>query len=73
MTENKRFECCGLCSHFGIGEWNSSKGLFDHYCNVLKKNVSIIGYACSSFQRRVDKTEETEWKVTEVIKRSCKK
>lgn len=67
LTE-KRFECCGLCSHFSVGKWNSSKGLFDHYCDVLKKNVSIIGYACPDFQRRVDKTEETEWEVTEVVK-----
>ena len=52
MTE-KRFECCGLCSHFSRGKWNSSKGLFDHYCNVLKKDVSIIGYACPDFKRRV--------------------
>ena len=28
LTE-KRFECCGLCSHFSVGKWNSSKGLFD--------------------------------------------
>jgi hypothetical protein len=69
MTE-KRFKCCGLCSHFGIGEWNGSKGLFDHYCDVINKNVSIIGYACPDFKRRVDKTEETKWEVTEVIKRS---
>lgn len=69
MTEN-RFECCGLCSHIIVGKWNSSKGVFDHYCNVLKKNVSIIGYACSNFERRVyKKKEETEWEVTEVIRR----
>ena len=65
MTE-KRFKCCGLCSHFSVGEWNNSKGLFDHYCDVLKKNVSIIGYVCSSFQRRVVGTEETRWEITEM-------
>ena len=69
MTE-KRFECCGLCSHFGLGKWNSSKGLFDHYCKVLDKNVSIIGHSCPNFERRVyKKKEETEWEITEVIRR----
>lgn len=69
MTE-KRFECCGLCSHVSVGKWNSSKGIFDHYCNVLKKNVSIIGKSCSNFERRAyKKKEETEWEVTEVIRR----
>ena len=64
MTE---YKCCGLCSHFSIGEYNSSKGLFDHYCDVLNKTVSIIGYACPDFQRRV-KTEETHWEITEIRK-----
>lgn len=54
MTGNERFKCCcGLCSHFSLGKWNSSKGFVDHYCNVLKKNVSIVGYACPNFERRV--------------------
>jgi hypothetical protein len=69
MTEQYDLNFCGLCSHFSRGKWNSSKGLFDNYCNVLKKNVSIIGYACPDFERRVDKPKETEWEVTEVIRR----
>ena len=63
-------EYCGLCSYFNIGEWNAEKGLFDHYCDVLGKNVSIIGYACPDFKRRVETTEETNYEITEVMKRS---
>ena len=71
MTEN-RVKYCGLCSYFNIGEWNAEKGLFDHYCDVLDKNVSIVGYACPDFRRRVETTEETSWEITEVMKRSQK-
>ena len=71
MTEN-RVKYCGLCSYFKISEWNAEKGLFDHYCDVLDKNVSIVGYACPDFKRRVETTEETNWEITEVMKRSCK-
>ena len=38
---------CGLCSYFKIGGWNAEKGLFDHYCDVLDKNVSIVGLCLS--------------------------
>lgn len=61
---------CGVCSYFKIGEWNAEKGLFDHYCDVLDKNVSIVGYACPDFKRRIETTEETNWEITEVMKRS---
>ena len=61
---------CGLCSHFIIDEWNAEKGLFDHYCDVLDKDVSIVGYACPDFKSRVETTEETNWEITEVMKRS---
>lgn len=67
MTE-KRFECCGLCSHINVGKWNPQKGLFDHYCNVLDKNVSLIGYACPNFERRVyNEKEETEWEIEVIL------
>ena len=71
MTEN-RVKYCGLCSYFKRGEWNAEKGLFDHYCDVLGKNVSIVGYACPDFKRRVETTEETNWEIAEVMKRSQK-
>ena len=63
MTDND-------CENFNIGEYNAEKGLFDHYCDVLDKNVSIVGYACPDFKRRVETTEETNWEITEVMKRS---
>ena len=69
MTEN-RVKYCGSCSYCNIGEWNSEKGLFDYYCDVLDKNVSVFGYACPDFKRRVETTEETNWEITEVMKRS---
>lgn len=62
---------CGVCSYFKIGEWNAEKGLFDHYCDVLDKNVSIVGYTCPDFKKRVETTEEINWEITEVMKRSC--
>ena len=64
-----RVKYCGLCSHFII-EWNAEKGLFDHYCDVLDKDVSAVGYACHDFESRVETTEETNWEITEVLKRS---
>ena len=74
MTEKRlcknRVKYCRVCSYFKIGEWNAEKGLFDHYCEVLDKNVSIIGYACPDFKRRVETTEETNYEITEVMKRS---
>lgn len=69
MTENIG-KYCGVCSYFKIGEWNAEKGLFDHYCDVLDKNVSIVGYVCPDFKRRVETTEETNLEITEVMKRS---
>ena len=54
----------------GYKIYDTFHGLFDHYCDVLDKNVSIIGYACPDFKRRVETTEETNYEITEVMKRS---
>ena len=61
---------CGACSYFKIGKWNAEKDSFDYYCDLLDKNVSIIGYACPDFKRRFETTEETNYEITEVMKRS---